>query len=66
VVFVIISVGLVLIWAVTGAGYFWPGWPVGALAVAALFMALNLFGVLRSELRQSDVDAEVERMRRRS
>jgi hypothetical protein len=27
---------LVAIWALTGAGYFWPMWPIGAVLVASL------------------------------
>lgn len=30
--FVAISVLLVVIWAATGAGYFWPAWAIGGLA----------------------------------
>jgi hypothetical protein len=33
--FVAISVLLVVIWAATGAGYFWPGWAIGGLALWA-------------------------------
>jgi Domain of unknown function (DUF1707) len=31
-----IAVLLIAIWAVTGAGYFWPMWPIGALALSAV------------------------------
>jgi hypothetical protein len=34
--FVAIAVLLVAIWALTGAGYFWPVWPIGALAISAV------------------------------
>jgi hypothetical protein len=30
-----IAVLLVAIWALTGAGYFWPVWPIGALLIGA-------------------------------
>jgi Domain of unknown function (DUF1707) len=30
-----IAVLLVAIWALTGAGYFWPVWPIGAMALSA-------------------------------
>jgi hypothetical protein len=30
-----IAVLLVAIWALTGAGYFWPVWPIGAMALGA-------------------------------
>jgi hypothetical protein len=31
-----IAVLLVAIWALTGAGYFWPMWPIGAMALGAV------------------------------
>jgi type VI protein secretion system component VasF len=34
---VAISVLLVVIWALTGAGYLWPMWPIGGMAVAAFW-----------------------------
>jgi hypothetical protein len=30
-----IAVLLIAIWALTGAGYFWPMWPIGAIALGA-------------------------------
>jgi ferric-dicitrate binding protein FerR (iron transport regulator) len=33
---VLIAVMLVAIWAVTGADYFWPVWPIGAIAFSSL------------------------------
>jgi hypothetical protein len=30
-----IAVLLVAIWALTGAGYFWPMWPIGAMLIGA-------------------------------
>jgi hypothetical protein len=32
---VAIAVLLVAIWALTGGGYFWPVWPIGAIALSA-------------------------------
>jgi fatty acid desaturase len=32
---ILIAVMLVAIWALTGAGYFWPVWPIGAMALGA-------------------------------
>lgn len=29
----LLAVALVALWALTGAGYFWPVWPIGALAL---------------------------------
>jgi Domain of unknown function (DUF1707) len=30
-----IAILLIAIWALTGAGYFWPMWPIGAMALGA-------------------------------
>ena len=35
--FVAISILLLVIWAATGMGYFWPMWPIGGMAVAAFW-----------------------------
>jgi Domain of unknown function (DUF1707) len=34
-----LAVLLVAIWALTGAGYFWPMWPIGGVALMALMNA---------------------------
>jgi hypothetical protein len=34
--FVFVSLVLLAIWAMTGAGYFWPMWPIGAMLLAAI------------------------------
>jgi hypothetical protein len=44
---VAISVLLVAIWALTGAGYFWPMWPLAYFAVASLARASGNTGVIR-------------------
>jgi hypothetical protein len=33
---VLVAVLLLAIWALTGAGYFWPIWPIGAMALSLL------------------------------
>ena len=33
---VVVSVMLIAIWALSGMGYFWPVWPIGAMALGAL------------------------------
>jgi Domain of unknown function (DUF1707) len=32
---ILVAVLLIAIWALTGAGYFWPVWPIGAMALGA-------------------------------
>jgi signal transduction histidine kinase len=36
----ILAIFFVLVWALAGGGYFWPGWPIGVLAVALVVHAL--------------------------
>ena len=50
---------LVLVWAMTGAGYFWPAWIMAAWGVG---MVLGLWDYLRGPVREADVDAELRRM----
>jgi hypothetical protein len=33
---VMVSIMLIAIWALSGMGYFWPIWPIGAMALSAL------------------------------
>ena len=33
---VFVSLVLIVIWAFSGAGYFWPMWPIGAMVLAAI------------------------------
>ena len=61
--FLVIGVFLVVIWAVTGAGYFWPGWVLAAFAVV-LFLRYTKYR--RGPVVQGDIDREVERMSKRA
>jgi hypothetical protein len=40
VAFVVGSLALIAIWGLTGDGYFWPGWPIAAAAVAMIGVVL--------------------------
>jgi hypothetical protein len=40
---------LVAIWALTGAGYFWPVWPIGAVALSTIKHRGACFGTHRFE-----------------
>jgi len=52
VAYVVINTFLVLVWAVTGAGYFWPVWVI----------ALHAWDVfLRRAVTEADIDAELHR-----
>ena len=40
------SLGVVLttIWVISGAGYFWPGWPLGVIAAITLARMIQVWG----------------------
>lgn len=54
---------LVLLWFFTGAGYFWPIWPILGWGVGLVFHALSLRWA--DEPKVSRIDSETERLRRR-
>jgi len=57
--FLVVGAFLVVAWAASGAGYFWPGWILGAFA---LVLILSYARYRRGPVSQRDVDREVERM----
>ncbi len=67
-IFAVITVFLIAIWFFTtgGVGYFWPAWPILGFSIAAVFGGLDAYGVTRRHITESDIDAEIARMTRRT
>lgn len=61
VAYVVVNAFLVAIWAMTGAGYFWPGWIIAGWGVG---MVLGFWDYARGPITDSDIDDELRRMRR--
>ena len=63
-----VTVFLIVIWFFSGGvgSYFWPIWPFLGMGIGAFFMGLDAYGPGRRYITDSDIDAEIERMRRRS
>ena len=55
----VVIVFLVVFWAVTGAGYFWPGWVIGAFAV---ILVLRYGRSKRGPISQKEVEEETHRI----
>jgi hypothetical protein len=51
-----------MIWAVTGAGYFWPIWVIGPWGVGLALHAWDTF--VRKPITEADIDAELTRRHR--
>ncbi len=60
VAYVVVNAFLVGVWALTGAGYFWPGWVIAGWGVGLL---LGLWDYIRGPVTEADVDAELRRMK---
>lgn len=60
-VYFIINAFLVGVWAITGSGYFWPGWVIGAWGLGLILAAWDLF--YRREVTDEDIQREMHRGR---
>jgi uncharacterized membrane protein len=56
-----VNLMLVGIWATTGAGYFWPIWPMLGWGVAIVIQAWGTFA--RPSVTESAIQKEMERLR---
>jgi fatty acid desaturase len=61
VAYVLINMFLIGVWAVTGAGYFWPGWVLAGWGVLLLLDAWNAY--YRRPITDDEIDEEMGRRR---
>jgi 2TM domain len=59
--YVVINAFLVVVWAVTGAGYFWPGWVLAGWGVLLLLDAWDVY--YRKPLTEADIGRELGKRR---
>ena len=52
---------LIVIWAVTGAGFFWPLFPLAGWGIAVAFNAWDVYG--RRPITEEDIQREQARLR---
>lgn len=57
--YVVVNGALVLIWALSGGGYFWPAWVIGLWGVGLIMNAWDVFW--RRGITEADIDREVMR-----
>jgi 2TM domain len=60
VAYIVFNAFLVGVWAMTGGGYFWPGWVLAGWGVA---MILGVWDYYRGPITEADVDEELRRGR---
>jgi hypothetical protein len=55
--YLVINAFLVVVWAVGGSGYFWPGWVLGGWGVLLILDAWGLY--VRQPITEADIDREL-------
>lgn len=59
--FIILWVVMVAIWALSGAGYFWPVWVFLGTGIALLYGAWAAYGPRESGPSESEIEAETKK-----
>jgi hypothetical protein len=62
VVYIVVNATLIFVWAVTGAGYFWPAWVLGLWASGLILHGWEAF--VRRPVTDADIEAELHRRQR--
>ncbi len=63
---IIVSLIVTAVWFFSGSDdYFWPVWPMLGLAIGVAFSGFHAYGP-SSHITESAIDAEVEKLKRRS
>jgi hypothetical protein len=62
VAYVLVNALLIVIWAVTGAGFFWPVFPLVGWGIGVGFNAWDVYG--RRPITEDEILREQERLRR--
>lgn len=57
--YVVVNAMLVGIWAVTGAGYFWPIWVILGWGIGVVLNAWDVY--VRKDITEADIDRELQR-----
>jgi len=58
-VYLLVSALLVAIWAVSGAAYFWPVWPIAGWGIGVVMHGLGAFG--QKPISEEEIRREMER-----
>ena len=60
-IYLAVNALLVLIWALTSAGYFWPVWPILGWGIGVVSHAVSVY-VRPAEISEAKIDREMSRL----
>lgn len=61
VVYIVVNLGLVAIWAASGGGYFWPVWVIGGWGIGLVLHAWSVYG--ERAITEDEIQEEMRRRR---
>ncbi len=56
---IVISLLMVVIWALSGRGYFWPGWIMAGFAIGLIFMGISM--AMNKPLTEEQIQKEMQK-----
>ena len=59
VTYIVVNAAIVMIWFVTGHGYFWPGWVIGGWGIGLALHAWEVY--VRQPITEDDIAREMRR-----
>jgi hypothetical protein len=62
-IYLLVNGMFVLIWAMTGAGFFWPAWVIAGWGIGIVANAVDAYAV--DAPTEEQIESEMERLRRR-
>lgn len=63
-VYIMVNGGFVALWAVSGHGFFWPGFVIGFWGIGLVMHAWNV--LFNRPITEADIQREIQRIQRRS
>lgn len=65
IVTVVVNSGLSVIWAMSGAGYFWPAWVISGMGIGVVLAFVDAYvPSFKSQISDSQIDAEIARLKK--
>lgn len=63
-VWVGVSALTVIVWVLSGAGYFWPMWPMFGIGIGVVAAGWRVFGPTAGGISEAKIQSEIERLNR--